>query len=327
MSLKRAHIKGKTPKVYNNAQINEEQANAAIQQKIKERIRPIMIMSGESDTFDPFNMDKVEFNPTPDNTTDVSTRMQFTSHSEDDEWYPQDITQMAMMKMASWPDAVRDIVSIGDSKRYDYTNSIYSMQVSTAIHTTICARLNYLINNSLNILVGDIVTELRGFNIFAEVVAKNPALLTELGGVLCQELFALTSDTVSNYVSASDPVIKTQSTLFLNNADAKGDKDLDMKYKAMTYTMADVGALKLTAEASNIVYNVLFRYLSIAVDTDCMQYLAQELTQAFIRFRNTVRDIYQEIYIEIAACDINIDPNNVNMIPRGSGYNGYDDEE
>ena len=245
--------------------------------RFKKYEKPISIIAG----FGKVDTEHLErpFFIAPKSADDCESTMRYDSNADT----YQDITQCMMMNSAQWSEAL-DIVAPNNTASYaaSYSSTNLRHLAANALLNVLTSRVNYLANNAANILIRDIISTISEFVNDTELQA---AIYSEL----CDKIFS--------HVWCATPGMLYR----INDCGTSDNGDLAI---AQTYSYACIVAMNELAAVTGIVYNALYMYLTAPFDTGKMQDLATALTPAFIRFRNTLKDIYLHIYTEILACDI-----------------------
>lgn len=253
----------------------------------------------------------------PKDPNNMGSRMENECYSNFDEYADEEITQMMMVRSAGWPDAIKSLTHMATNNPMD--NNVYNCIRRTTANTIEAvteARLNYFINNALNILITEILTILNDNKVISDIIENRKDIAPSIGDGIINGLYDITKNLniyKNEYGTKFGPIISDPVILHLImqcKKDSNHNNEAVDNILAQVFASADITAMNLTAFASNHVYNVLYRNLSIFVGPDFLQELASDLTPAFIGFRNTIHTAYNELYAEIAGCDHNIDPKN-----------------
>lgn len=255
----------------------------------------------------------------PKDQEDVSTRLEMRAYESEENYMPTtDITQGMLAHAASWADAMNVLAPQGSTwKEQRISNDIRTL-TSKSARMAIHARLNYFINNALNILAREILYTISVDKEVAERFKKSHYLMTNIADELVANFYDITTtfgDTFVSDTTKKQPVYDT--LLLLPNKNTDGTLDQNMLKESQKVAVASVAATNLTAVATNIVYNVLYRYLTIPFGPEKLQQLAESLTGPFIGFRNTIKDCYLQIFDDITGFNIDIDPSNLSLYITG----------
>lgn len=264
--------------------------------------------------FDPSNPILVKpFFVFPKDQNDVSTRLEMRAYESEENYMPTtDITQGMLAHAALWADAMNVLAPSGPNwKETRISNDIRTL-TGRSVRTAIHARLNYFINNALNILAREILYTVSVDEEVAERFKKSHYLMTNIADELVANFYDMTTSIGDNFpTSTKQPVY--DNLLFLPNKNTDGTLDQNMLKESQKVAVASVAATNLTAAATNIVYNILYRYLTIPFGPEKLQQLAESLTGPFIGFRNTIKDCYLQIFDDIKGFNIDINPSNISL--------------
>ena len=191
-----------------------------------------------------------------------------------------------------------------------------------AIH----ARLNYFINNALNILAREILYALMEDTEVAEKMKNDHGIPASIGNDLIHNLYDITATIGETFISDTKQPV-SDNLLLLSNKNTDGTLDQNMLKESQKIAVASVAATNLTANATNIVYNTLYRYLTVQFGPEKLQQLAESLTGPFIGFRNTIKDCYLQIFDDIKGFNIDINPSNLSLYVTGPCDKGDDYDE
>ena len=254
----------------------------------------------------------------PKDQNDVSTRLEMRAYESEENYMPTtDITQGMLAHAAQWADAMNVLApSAPNWKEQRISNDIRTLtskSVRMAIHT----RLNYFINNALNILAREILYTISVDEEVAERFKKSHYLMTNIADELITNFYDITTTIVDTFTVGADKQPVYDNLLLLSNKNTDGTLEQNVLKESQKVAVASVAATNLTALATNIVYNVLYRYLTIPFGPEKLQQLAESLTGPFIGFRNTIKDCYLQLFDDITGFNIDIDPSNLSLYTKG----------
>lgn len=280
---------------------------------------------GEFDASDPILVKP--FFVFPKDQDDVSSRLEIRAYESNENYMPTtDITQGMLAHAASWAGAMTVLAPNAPTwKDHRISNDIRTL-TGRSIRMAINARLNYFINNALNILVREILYTISIDKEVAEIFEKSHYVMTNIADELVANFYDMTTSIGDNFpTSTKQPVY--DNLLFLPNKNTDGTLDQNMLKESQKVAVASVAATNLTAAATNIVYNILYRYLTIPFGPEKLQQLAESLTGPFIGFRNTIKDCYLQIFDDIKGFNIDINPSNISLYVSGPCDKGDDYDE
>lgn len=282
---------------------------------------------GEFDATDPILVKP--FFVFPDDQNDVSTRLKIRAYESDENCMPTtDITQGMLAHASLWADAMNVLAPASSTWKENRISNDIRTLTSRSVRMAINARLNYFINNALNILVREILYALMEDNEVAEKMKNDHGIPASIGNDLIHNLYDITAKIGDTFVSDTmkqQPVY--DNLLLLSNKTTDGSLDQNMLKQSQKIAVASVAATNLTASATNITYNTLYRYLTVQFGPEKLQQLAESLTGPFIGFRNTIKDCYLQIFDDIAGFNIDINPSNLSLYVAGPCDKGDDYDE
>ena len=254
----------------------------------------------------------------PKDQNDVSTRLEMRAYESEENYMPTtDITQGMLAHAASWAGAMDVLAPNGPNwKETRISNDIRTL-TSKSVRMAINARLNYFINNTLNILVREILYVLMEDAEVAEKMKNDHGIPASIGNDLIHNLYDITATIGETFVSDTKKQPVYDNLLLLSNKDTDGSLDQNMLRESQKVAVASVAATSLTANATNITYNTLYRYLTVQFGPEKLQQLAESLTGPFIGFRNTIKDCYLQLFDDIKGFNIDIDPSNLSLYITG----------
>ena len=254
----------------------------------------------------------------PKDQDDVSTRLEMRAYESEENYMPTtDITQGMLAHAASWADAMNVLAPSGPNwKETSISNDIRTL-TGRSVRTAIHARLNYFINNALNILAREILYTVSVDEEVAERFKKSHYLMTNIADELIANFYDITTTVDDTFTAGSNKQPVYDKLLLLSNKSTDGTLDQNMLRESQKVAVASVAATNLTAVATNIVYNVLYRYLTIPFGPEKLQQLAESLTGPFIGFRNTIKDCYLQLFDDIKGFNIDINPSNISLYVAG----------
>lgn len=264
----------------------------------------------------------------PKDQDDVSTRLEMRAYESEENYMPTtDITQGMLAHAALWADAMNVLAPSGPNwKETGISNDIRTL-TGRSVRTAIHARLNYFINNALNILAREILYTVSVDEDVAERFKKSHYLMTNIADELIANFYNITTTVDDTFTEGSNKQPVYDNLLLLSNKSTDGTLDQNMLKESQKVAVASVAATNLTAVATNIVYNVLYRYLTIPFGPEKLQQLAESLTGPFIGFRNTIKDCYLQLFDDIKGFNIDINPSNISLYVAGPCDKGDDYDE
>lgn len=254
----------------------------------------------------------------PKDQDDVSSRLEMRAYESEENYMPTtDITQGMLAHAASWADAMTVLAPNAQTwKDKRISNDIRTL-TSRSVRMAINARLNYFINNALNILAREILYALMEDTEVAEKMKNDHGIPASIGNDLIHNLYDITATIGETFTSDTKKQPVSDNLLLLSNKNTDGTLDQNMLKESQKIAVASVAATNLTANATNIVYNTLYRYLTVQFGPEKLQQLAESLTGPFIGFRNTIKDCYLQIFDDIKGFNIDIDPSNLSLYITG----------
>lgn len=254
----------------------------------------------------------------PKDQDDVSSRLEMRAYESEENYMPTtDITQGMLAHAALWADAMTVLAPNTTTwKDKRISNDIRTL-TSRSVRMAINARLNYFINNALNILVREILYALMEDTEVAEKMKNDHGIPASIGNDLIHNLYDITATIGETFTSDTKKQPVSDNLLLLSNKNTDGTLDQNMLKESQKIAVASVAATNLTANATNIVYNTLYRYLTVQFGPEKLQQLAESLTGPFIGFRNTIKDCYLQIFDDIKGFNIDIDPSNLSLYITG----------
>lgn len=254
----------------------------------------------------------------PKDQDDVSSRLEMRAYESEENYMPTtDITQGMLAHAASWVDAMTVLAPNAKTwKDKRISNDIRTL-TSRSVRMAINARLNYFINNALNILVREILYALMEDTEVAEKMKNDNGIPASIGNDLIHNLYDITATIGETFTSDTKKQPVSDNLLLLSNKNTDGTLDQNMLKESQKIAVASVAATNLTANATNIVYNTLYRYLTVQFGPEKLQQLAESLTGPFIGFRNTIKDCYLQIFDDIKGFNIDINPSNLSLYITG----------
>lgn len=263
----------------------------------------------------------------PKDQDDVSSRLEMRAYESEENYMPTtDITQGMLAHAASWADAMTVLAPNSTTwKDKRISNDIRTL-TSRSVRMAINARLNYFINNALNILTREILYALMEDTEVAEKMKNDHGIPASIGNDLIHNLYDITATIGETFISDTKQPV-SDNLLLLSNKNTDGTLDQNMLKESQKIAVASVAATNLTANATNIVYNTLYRYLTVQFGPEKLQQLAESLTGPFIGFRNTIKDCYLQIFDDIKGFNIDINPSNLSLYITGPCDKGDDYDE
>ena len=263
----------------------------------------------------------------PKDQDDVSSRLEMRAYENGENYMPTtDITPGMLAHAASWAGAMTVLAPNGTTWKDNRLSNDIRTLTSRSVTMAINARLNYFINNALNILVREILYALMEDTEVAEKTKNDHGISASIGNDLIHNLYDITATIGETFISdIKQPV--SDNLLLLPNKNTDGTLDQNMLKESQKVAVASVAATNLTAAATNIVYNVLYRYLTVPFGPEKLQQLAESLTGPFIGFRNTIKDCYLQIFDDIKGFNIDINPSNLYLYITGPRDKGDDYDE
>lgn len=264
----------------------------------------------------------------PKDQDDVSSRLEMRAYESEENYMPTtDITQGMLAHAALWADAMTVLAPNAQTwKDKRISNDIRTL-TSRSVRMAINARLNYFINNALNILVREILYALMEDTEVAEKMKNDHGIPASIGNDMIHNLYNITSTIGETFTSDTKKQPVSDNLLLLSNKNTDGTLDQNMLKESQKIAVASVAATNLTANATNIVYNTLYRYLTVQFGPEKLQQLAESLTGPFIGFRNTIKDCYLQIFDDIKGFNIDINPSNLSLYITGPCDKGDDYDE
>ncbi len=264
----------------------------------------------------------------PKDPDDVSTRLEMRAYESEENYMPTtDITQGMLGHAASWADAMNVLAPSGPNwKETRISNDIRTL-TGRSVRMAINARLNYFINNALNILVREILYALMEDTEVAEKMKNDHGIPASIGNDLIHNLYDITATIGETFASDTKKQPVYDNLLLLSNKSTDGTLDQNMLKESQKIAVASVAATNLTANATNITYNTLYRYLTVSFGPEKLQQLAESLTGPFIGFRNTIKDCYLQLFDDIKGFNIDINPSNISLYVAGLCDKGDDYDE
>lgn len=264
----------------------------------------------------------------PKDQDDVSSRLEIRAYESEENYMPTtDITQGMLAHAALWADAMTVLAPNAQTwKDKRISNDIRTL-TSRSVRMAINARLNYFINNALNILVREILYALMEDTEVAEKMKNDHGIPASIGNDMIHNLYDITSTIGETFTSDTKKQPVSDNLLLLSNKNTDGTLDQNMLKESQKIAVASVAATNLTANATNIVYNTLYRYLTVQFGPEKLQQLAESLTGPFIGFRNTIKDCYLQIFDDIKGFNIDINPSNLSLYITGPCDKGDDYDE
>lgn len=254
----------------------------------------------------------------PKDQDDVSSRLEMRAYeSEENYMSTTDITQGMLAHAASWADAMTVLAPNAQTWKDNRISNDIRTLTSRSVRMAINARLNYFINNALNILVREILYVLMEDTEVAEKMKNDHGIPASIGNDLIHNLYDITATIGETFTSDTKKQPVNDNLLLLSNKNTDGTLDQNMLKESQKIAVASVAATNLTANATNIVYNTLYRYLTVQFGPEKLQQLAESLTGPFIGFRNTIKDCYLQIFDDIKGFNIDINPSNLSLYITG----------
>lgn len=254
----------------------------------------------------------------PKDQDDVSSRLEMRAYESEENYMPTtDITQGMLAHAALWADAMTVLAPNGPTWKDNIISNDIRTLTSRSVRMAINARLNYFINNALNILVREILYALMEDTEVAEKMKNDHGIPASIGNDLIHNLYDITATIGETFASDTKKQPVYDNLLLLSNKNTDGTLDQNMLKESQKIAVASVAATNLTANATNIVYNTLYRYLTVQFGPEKLQQLAESLTGPFIGFRNTIKDCYLQIFDDIKGFNIDINPSNLSLYITG----------
>lgn len=305
-----------------------EETNLINNEKMMQYIHAVNTITDGGD-FDATNPILVKpFFVFPKDQDDVSTRLEMHAYESEENYMPTtDITQGMLAHAASWADAMNVLAPSGPNwKETRISNDIRTL-TGRSVRMAINARLNYFINNALNILVREILYVLMEDTEVAEKMKNDHGIPASIGNDLIHNLYDITATIGETFASDTKKQPVYDNLLLLSNKSTDGTLDQNMLKESQKIAVASVAATNLTANATNITYNTLYRYLTVSFGPEKLQQLAESLTGPFIGFRNTIKDCYLQLFDDIKGFNIDINPSNISLYVAGPCDKGDDYDE
>ena len=253
----------------------------------------------------------------PKDQDDVSSRLEMRAYESEENYMPIcDITQGMLAHAASWADAMTVLAPNAQTWKDNRISNDIRTLTSRSVRMAIHARLNYFINNALNILAREILYALMEDTEVAEKMKNDHGISASIGNDLIHNLYDITATIGETFISDTKQPV-SDNLLLLSNKNTDGTLDQNMLKESQKIAVASVAATNLTANATNIVYNTLYRYLTVQFGPEKLQQLAESLTGPFIGFRNTIKDCYLQIFDDIKGFNIDINPSNLSLYITG----------
>lgn len=254
----------------------------------------------------------------PKDQDDVSSRLEMRAYESEENYMPTtDITQGMLAHAALWADAMTVLAPNAQTWKDNRISNDIRTLTSRSVRMAINARLNYFINNALNILAREILYALMEDTEVAEKMKNDHGIPASIGNDLIHNLYDITATIGETFTSDTKKQPVSDNLLLLSNKDTDGTLDQNMLKESQKIAVASVAATNLTANATNIVYNTLYRYLTVQFGPEKLQQLAESLTGPFIGFRNTIKDCYLQIFDDIKGFNIDINPSNLSLYITG----------
>lgn len=254
----------------------------------------------------------------PKDQDDVSSRLEMRAYESEENYMPTtDITQGMLAHAASWADAMTVLAPNAPTWKDNRISNDIRTLTSRSVRMAINARLNYFINNALNILAREILYALMEDTEVAEKMKNDHGIPASIGNDLIHNLYYITATIGETFISDTKKQPVSDNLLLLSNKNTDGTLDQNMLKESQKIAVASVAATNLTANATNIVYNTLYRYLTVQFGPEKLQQLAESLTGPFIGFRNTIKDCYLQIFDDIKGFNIDINPSNLSLYITG----------
>lgn len=254
----------------------------------------------------------------PKDQDDVSSRLEMRAYESEENYMPTtDITQGMLAHAASWADAMTVLAPNAQTWKDNRISNDIRTLTSRSVRMAINARLNYFINNALNILAREILYALMEDTEVAEKMKNDHGIPASIGNDLIHNLYDITATIGETFTSDTKKQPVNDNLLLLSNKNTDGTLDQNMLKESQKIAVASVAATNLTANATNIVYNTLYRYLTVQFGPEKLQQLAESLTGPFIGFRNTIKDCYLQIFDDIKGFNIDINPSNLSLYITG----------
>ena len=305
-----------------------EETNIINNEKMMQYIHAINTITDGGD-FDASNPILVKpFFVFPKDQDDVSTRLEMRAYESEENYMPTtDITQGMLAHAALWADAMNVLAPSGPNWNETRISNDIRTLTGRSVRAAIHARLNYFINNALNILAREILYTVSVDEEVAERFKKSHYLMTNIADELITNFYDITTTVDDTFTVGSNKQPVYDNLLLLSNKSTDGTLDQNMLKESQKAAVASVAATNLTAVATNIVYNVLYRYLTIPFGPEKLQQLAESLTGPFIGFRNTIKDCYLQLFNDIKGFNIDINPANISLYVAGPCDKGDDYDE
>lgn len=264
----------------------------------------------------------------PKDQDDVSSRLEMRAYESDGNHMPTtDITQGMLQHAASWAGAMNVLApQCSKWKELSISNDIRTL-TSRSVRMAIYARLNYFINNALNILSREILYTIAVDKEVAKIFKESNYIMTNIADELVANFYDITTSMGDTSIIGTNKQPVYDTLLLLPNKNTDGTLDQNMLKESQKVAVASVAATNLTAAAANIVYNILYRHLTIPFGPEKLQQLAESLTGPFIGFRNTIKDCYLQIFDDIKGFNIDINPSNLSLYVTESCDRGDDYDE
>lgn len=254
----------------------------------------------------------------PKDQDDVSSRLEMRAYESEENYMPTtDITQGMLAHAALWADAMTVLAPNAQTWKDNRISNDIRTLTSRSVRMAINARLNYFINNALNILAREILYALMEDTEVAEKMKNDHGIPASIGNDLIHNLYDITATIGETFTSDTKKQPVSDNLLLLSNKNTDGTLDQNMLKESQKIAVASVAATNLTANATNIVYNTLYRYLTVQFGPEKLQQLAESLTGPFIGFRNTIKDCYLQIFDDIKGFNIDINPSNLSLYITG----------
>lgn len=268
------------------------------------------------------------FFTSPKDQNDVSTRLEMRAYESDGNCMPTtDITQGMLQHAASWAEAMNVLAPNSTTWKDNRISNDIRTLTSRSVRMAINTRLNYFINNALNILAREILYTIAVDKEVAKIFKESNYIMTNIADELVANFYDITTSMGDAFTIGTDKQPVSDTLLLLPNKNTDGTLDQNMLKESQKVAVASVAATNLTATAANIVYNILYRHLTIPFGPEKLQQLAESLTGPFIGFRNTIKDCYLQIFDDIKGFNIDINPSNLNLYVTGLCDKGDDYDE
>lgn len=264
----------------------------------------------------------------PKDQDDVSSRLEMRAYESEENYMPTtDITQGMLAHAALWADAMTVLAPNASTWKDNRISNDIRTLTSRSVRMAIHARLNYFINNALNILSREILYTIAVDKEVVKIFKESNYIMTNIADELVANFYDITTSMGDAFTIGTDKQPVSDTLLLLPNKNTDGTLDQNMLKESQKVAVASVAATNLTATAANIVYNILYRHLTIPFGPEKLQQLAESLTGPFIGFRNTIKDCYLQIFDDIKGFNIDINPSNLSLYVTGLCDKGDDYDE